>query len=167
MLDKTERTIEKVVDDLTKERQERKAGQEKHRSITNKMKHLLNCEKSVKMSKTQLQNNYKDFKYQIALFLEKLISLKELREVSKITKNAADFKNCCEVIETLIQTQHKKHKIVRSMNIEDKLLSKIDHDEKIFHQEKKKLLLQNQDLLDDVNALSHRNKYLQNYVSNP
>ena len=112
-----------------------------------------------------MNNNYKDFKYQIALCMEKLISLKQLRQVSKITENTEEFKNCCEVIETLIQTQHKKHRIIRSLNIEDKLLSKIGHDEKIFHQEKKKLLLQNQDLLDDVNGLSVRNKCLQNYVT--
>ena len=40
------------------------------------MKQLLSSEKNVKMTRTHMNNNYKDFKYQIALFMEKLISLK-------------------------------------------------------------------------------------------
>lgn len=62
------------------------------------------------------------------------------------------------------QVWNRKNKIEKIITEESKSINLMDNHRKIFSNEKKKMFIQNQDLLYTYNSLSHRNKYLANIV---
>ena len=56
-----------------------------------KLKHLFEFERKYKVIRVKRSNIYKDFKHQVALFIDKVLSLKELRKISKISNKISEF----------------------------------------------------------------------------
>lgn len=60
--------------------------------------------------------------------------------------------------------ERKKKNVIKQLTTEDKMVNKINNDKKLFMTSKTRLNLQNQDLLNTYNSLTHENKYYQNVI---
>ena len=159
-LEEEEEKIDQIIEYLQVERANRHLVEEKVNYLSKKAKGVIRDHQTKVEAKTRHKNEFKTFMHKVSLFLEGVVSLAELKRISRIA--ASDMVQVPHNYEVSIE--EKKKRIEKILSSEDKIMNVMRNDRKIFSNEKKKSSLQNQDLLVNFNFLNHDNKHLANVV---